>query len=119
MLAPALAAKLVAPGCETEFGRLLVQVADLPPAARGAVADVVLSLVAEGNLEQDAVESALALLDELGELPDTSAPPPRQHAQAARRRAAALRQEARAVVAEAAVQRRRSRRLAQARRVCP
>ena len=110
MSAPVLTSELVAPGWEAELGRLLVQVPDLPPAARQAVAQVVLSVLAEDVLDPAAAASAVALLDELQ--------PGRQRADAARRHAAALRDEARALTAQAAVQRRRSHRLAQARRVC-
>jgi hypothetical protein len=116
MSVPALAGKLVAPGWETEFGGLLAQLVDLPPAARLAIAQVVRSVLAEGCLEPEEVASAFTLLEAIEVSDATGQQSAARRAQAARHWAAELRDDAQALRAQAAVQRRRSRRIEEARR---
>jgi hypothetical protein len=112
MFAPALARKLVAPGWDTEFGVVLAHVADLPAAARHAVAQVVRSVLAEGGLDPTAVTTAVALLEEIEGFTGTTGPQSAtQCAEVARHRAAELRGEAHALRAQAAAQHGRSQRM--------
>jgi hypothetical protein len=112
MFAPALARKLAAPGWETESGVVVAHVADLPAAARHAVAQVVRSVLAEGGLDPNAVATAVALLEEIEGFTGTTVPSRRPSARrVARHRAAELRGEAHALRAQAAAQHGRSQRM--------
>ena len=67
MAAAAIDGASLAPAWEGELGRLREQAAELPPAARRAVAQVLRSLLVEGDLADAEAWSARALLDELAD----------------------------------------------------